>query len=178
MTTPTETPTKPSNPHRLRSWIESILEAALIVLLMFCLCWPIQIHGVSMEPTLYSGDRVFISRVLVLAGQISRGDLIVCKIQENGHTENIIKRVIGLPGDEVAITNHAVYINGESLIEPYAGMSASSDLHMTLAAGNYFVIGDNLSTSVDSRELGPIPKKDMVGKVIFRFFPFNQIKLY
>jgi len=159
----------------LRGWMETLAEVAIIVLVAFALCWPLKIRGISMEPTLYSGDRVCISRVTALLGWIERGDLIVCKIEENGYTEDIIKRVVGLPGEEIVIAEGVVYVNGAALAEPYANGVTAGALSVTLAQGEYFVMGDSRETSVDSRALGAV---SVSGKVLFRFYPFSQINGY
>jgi len=163
----------------LRGWIESVLEAAGIVLVVFLLCWPVRIQGPSMEGALCSGDRVCISRVLVFAGQLRRGDIVMCKIEENGHTENIIKRVIGLPGDVIVVQDGAVLVNGEALFEAYVnGAATAGDVSLTLGKGMYFVMGDNREVSIDSRVVGPIPKSDIIGKAILQFYPLNKARLY
>ena len=164
---------------RIRDWVEPIVEAALIVLVMFCLCWPVRIQGDSMKGTFFSGDRVFISRAMVFFGQIERDDMIMCKIEDNGHTENIIKRVIGMPGDIVEIQEGIVRVNGEVLNEVYThGTETMGMVTLRLKKDMYFVMGDNRSDSVDSRDVGPIHAKKIIGKVFLRYYPFNQIKLY
>ena len=162
----------------LRGWIESIAEAFLIVLVLFLLCWPVRIQGESMEQTFFSGDRVCISRTLSFFGQVKRGDIVMCKIEESGHTENIIKRIIGIPGDEIVIQDGVVSVNGTDLYETYTDGATEGDLTLTLAKGMYFVLGDNRAVSIDSRAVGPIPKQDIIGKVIVRYYPFNRINLY
>ena len=163
----------------LCGWIESIVEAAVIIVLMFCLCWPVRIGGASMETTLNTGDRVFISRALVLFRQVKRGDIVVCRLEDSGEMQDIVKRVIGLPGDEVVIADGVVWVNGETLDETYTrGAVTNGAVHITLAPGEYFVMGDNRGVSVDSRMLGAVQAGDMIGKVFLRFYPFNVIKSY
>jgi len=164
---------------KIRSWIESILEAALIVLVMFCICWPMQVHGDSMEHTFHSGDRVVISRVLVFFKQIKQGDIVVCKLAENGDKKDIIKRVIGVPGDEIVIRDGVVRVNGDILQEDYVdGAETLGNMDVKLADDEYFVMGDNRAISYDSRKAGPIHQRDMIGKVLFRFYPFGAMKAF
>jgi len=163
----------------LRGWIESIIEAAIIVVLMFCFCWPVRIGGASMEASLLSGDRVFISRAMVVLHKVERGDIVVCRLEDAGKKQDIIKRVIGIPGDEVAIADGIVYVNGAVAEEAYLhGVVTDGMISVTLAEGEYFVMGDNRGVSVDSRVLGPVRAGDLIGKVFCRFYPFSQIKSY
>lgn len=139
-----------------------------------------------MQPNFYSGDYLITSRQAYrLFGQPERGDVIVFKshlYDEKGKQKNLIKRIIGLPGDTVEIKNGDVYINGELLQEEYVaeqGLSGEMEA-VTVPEGRLFVMGDNRRVSQDSRspEVGTIEMDSIVGKVVLRLYPFNQIKVF
>lgn len=139
-----------------------------------------------MQPNFYSGDYVITSRqAYKLFGDPKRGDVIVFKshlYDEKGKQKNLIKRIIGLPGDSVEIKNGDVYINGELLQEEYVaeqGLSGEMEA-VTVPEGRLFVMGDNRRVSQDSRSpaVGTIEMESIVGKVVIRLYPFNQIKVF
>ena len=169
---------QPAKHSALRGWMESIVEAAVIVALMFCLCWPLQVAGASMQPALNDGDRVFISRAMAAFGVVARGDIVVCRLEDAGEKQDIVKRVVALPGDEIVIADGALQVNGVEIREAYASGGTDGTVRVTLADGEYFVMGDNREVSMDSRNLGPVRAGDLIGKVILRFYPFHQIKTY
>jgi signal peptidase I len=116
----------------------------------------IVMEGPSMEPTIHSGQEVAIERVR--ASDLSRGDIIVFANPSNRSGESLLKRVIGLPGEEVEIEDGRVFINGQLLEEPYvkAFCQIGCDGHWTLGNDQYFVLGDNRRNSYDSHSFGPI----------------------
>jgi|LSQX01.3.fsa_nt_gb signal peptidase I len=149
------------------------------------------VFGSSMEPTLYNQDAVFVEMISVYLNQFDRGDIVT--IDAEGmegyyHKENLIKRIIGLPGETVKIIDGTVYINGNQLIEPYLtdgvmtyvsldGVENGYD-EITLGPGEYFCLGDNRGASMDSRELGPINIDRIKAHVIARIYPFDAIELF
>lgn len=122
--------------------------------------------GDSMIPTYEDGDTVWVNRL----DKPERGDKVV--VLDEGTGKDLIKRVIGVPGDTIQIENGRVYINGEYLPEDYINnhdtnySSGIAEDPLTLSEGEYFVMGDNRVVSRDSREIGPINIKDFVGVVI------------
>ncbi len=129
------------------------------------------IDGASMEPTLTSGDTCLLNRLEPLLGSIDRGEVVV--LQDRGPTDYAIKRVIGLPNDEVEIRDGHVFVNGSELIEEYLAKGTStfspSKNHDRIVVGpeSYFVLGDNREISEDSRYYGPIKKSALLG-VVFK----------
>ncbi|WP_096188917.1 signal peptidase I [Evansella halocellulosilytica] len=90
-----------------------------------------------------------------------------------------IKRVIGVPGDKIEIKNGSVYRNGEILEEGYIKESLDNDLQeITVPEDSVFVMGDNRNNSIDSRNIGPIPVENVIGKVVLRYYPFDKIDLF
>ena len=99
-------------------------------------------------------------------------------------TKYLIKRVIGLPGDTIQIKDNQVYINGEKYQEDYIENKETEDFDISelgyekVPRGMYFVLGDNRSNSMDSREIGFVSKDQIIGEVALRFWPLNKIKFY
>lgn len=170
----------------LKEWIKDILIALVIAGLILVFFRPIVVKQESMQPTFYSDDYVIISRQSYnLFGDVQRGDVIIFEsdmVDSNGNPKNLIKRVIGLPGDTIEIKDGYVYLNDEKLDEPYvaeAGMSGEMD-KVTVEEGKLFAMGDNRRVSQDSRSavIGQVNQNKIVGKVVLRVFPFNSIKLF
>lgn len=164
------------------SWIFSILVtlafAALVAIAMF---QSVTMQESSMEPTLSVGDRYFMDRVTYRLSSPKRGDLIVFRTNASDEAALHIRRVIGLPGETVQITEGRILINGETYKEgrdfpsiSNPGMAASP---VTLESGEYFVLGDNRNNSEDSRygDIGKVKKKYIVGKLWFNISPLKKI---
>ena len=121
------------------------------------------VSGNSMDTTLAEGEM----HLALITDEFERGDIVVadCKALDT----IIIKRVIGLPGETIEIKNNEVYINGETIEEPYInGFMLTPDISsFTLNDDEYFLCGDNRNKSSDSRMFGPIKRIDMIGKMIF-----------
>lgn len=135
----------------------------------------------SMEPTLHVGDRILVNKLSVDFGTINIGDIIVFKAppKENcgDGISDLVKRVIGLPGDRLTSKGNTVYINGKALKEPWSYWPTLSPAigHVTVPKNSYFVMGDNRANSCDSRYWGSVPRPDIIGKVFFRVWPPSRI---
>ncbi len=167
-------------------WVKDIVIAVIIAGIILIFLKPIVIQQHSMEPNFQPGDYVITSRqAYTLFGEEERGDIIVFKSEltdEEGKEKNLIKRIIGLPGDTIAIKEGYVYVNGEKIDEPYVaeqGVSGEMD-EITVPEGELFVMGDNRAVSQDSRSeaVGTISEDSIIGKVIIRLYPFNNIKTF
>jgi|RhiMethySRZTD1v2_1073278.scaffolds.fasta_scaffold78263_2 signal peptidase I len=129
------------------------------------------VRGSSMAPGIQDGDRILVEPWSYLFGPIERGDVIVLRYPLDPEID-YIKRVIGLPGDRVTIEAGRVYVNGERLEEPYVReIDETSSTSVEVAAGNYFVLGDNRPRSSDSREFGFVPESYVRGRVDLRLWP-------
>lgn len=120
------------------------------------------IKGISMENTLHEGTRnLYISKDF---RNIKRQDIVIFKMYYNGEEIEVVKRVVGLPGEIILIKGNKVYINGNLLKEPYALYDHLSDdnIEVQIRENEYFVMGDNRYESGDSREYGPIPKENIL----------------
>ena len=167
-------------------WVKEIVIAVIIAAVILTFIKPIVVRQSSMEPTFYSGDYVFISKqAYKLFGEPERGDVIVFHTDmkdENDHDKNLIKRIIGLPGDTVEIIGGYVYLNGQILDEPYLneqGISGEME-KITVPEGRLFGMGDNRGVSQDSRDvlIGCIEEDSILGRVFVRLYPFNRIRTF
>jgi signal peptidase I len=148
------------------------------------------VQGPSMQPTFETGQFLIVSRVHYLLGKPEYGDIVVFHYPNNPD-EDYIKRVIGLPGDTVElrdevvvrdgveVPNTQIYVNGSAIAEPYINepMEASRcpDKMWTLEANEFFVMGDNRNHSSDSRCFGPVTKDFIVGEVLVRYWPLQDV---
>lgn len=140
----------------------------MVVLIRSFIATPVRVDGDSMNKTFKNGDIL----ILYKLSEIKRFDVIV--LHEEKDNEKIIKRIIGMPGDTVAIKDGEIYINDEKIDDEYAyGMTSDYD-RITLKSDEYFILGDNRLISKDSRYFGPIKEKEIKGKVVFRIFPFSK----
>lgn len=168
-----------------------LLQLALLVVLVIVLrnvIGTVYVKGSSMEPNYHHGDLLFINKLSTSIGSPDYGDVVICETEDGTVKENIIKRVLGLPGDEIDIVwngdsenvEYALYRNGELIEEPYLGepMMTAGDIEypFEVPENSYFVMGDNRNGSTDSRRksIGPIAKEDLMGKVVFRLYPFSD----
>ena len=133
----------------------------------------------SMIPTLEIGDRVLVNKFIYRFMEPRRGDIIVFQSVDNPD-EDLIKRVVGLPGDTIAVRRGHLLLNGERQKEPYLNKKLpdrSFYAKTKVPKGHVFVMGDNRGNSADSRVFGPPPKKNIEGEAFLRFWPPHRIGL-
>lgn len=161
----------------LREMVETLALALILFVIINSLTARVRVDGPSMEPSYYHNNRVVVLKVAYLLGDIQRGDVIVFPAPPNPD-EDYIKRVIGLPGDEVMVSNGSVYVNGELLEEPYINAPPINGMRpVDVPEGMVFVMGDNRNVSSDSRSWGPLPIEDIIGKAVFVYWPLDEIGL-
>lgn len=138
----------------------------------------VRVNGSSMEPTMYDGERY----VMRKSNDVSYGDKIIIdgdvlsELDDERNYNDMVKRVIGLPGDTVEIYDGLVELNGEVLEEEYiseSGMIGTLDLTIELDENEYFVLGDNRNFSFDSRHYGAIPEESILGRIVGPLNPMN-----
>jgi signal peptidase I len=161
----------------VRELAETVLLAVVLFVIINTITARVRVDGPSMEPSYYHNNRVIVSKTAYWFGEIDRGDVIVFPAPPNPE-EDYIKRVIGLPGDEVRVTNGVVYVNDNPLEEPYISTPPISNMRRTtVPPGMVFVMGDNRNVSSDSRSWGPLNIEDIIGKAVFVYWPLNQIRV-
>jgi signal peptidase I len=131
----------------------------------------------SMVPTLRIGDRVLVNKFIYRFAQPARGDIIVFESVEGGG-EDLIKRVVGVPGDKISVRGGRLLVNGEPQREPYVYKKypdRSSAAPTTVPEDHVFVMGDNRANSRDSRYFGTVPEKKIEGEAFLRFWPPDRI---
>ena len=163
-----------------------LLELLVILLVAFVLVFgfvrpfiveAFWIPSESMVPTLEVGDRVFINKFIYRFAEPEPGDIIVFQSVEGGE-EELIKRVVGLPGDEVAVRNGRLFVNGERWDENYVNPAfpdTSSFGPMMVPEGAVFAMGDNRGNSRDSRFFGAVPLENIKGEAFMIFWPPSSI---
>ncbi len=164
----------PQTKTKIVRFLVDIVETLVFSLLLFAginaLTARIRVDGMSMEPTLHSGEFVIVNRIAYRFGQPAIGDVIVFLFPRDP-TQEYIKRVIGLPGDEVVISNSQVQVNGQALTEPYIAAPPKYESQWTVPEGSLFVLGDNRNNSSDSHTWGPVPLENVIGKAVFVYWP-------
>lgn len=133
----------------------------------------------SMIPTLEIGDRVLVNKFIYRFTEPKRGDIVVFQSVDNPE-EDLIKRVVGLPGDRIAVRNGRLFVNGEPQREPYTNKrlrDRSYFAQTTVPKDHVFVMGDNRGNSADSRVFGPLPEENIEGEAFVRFWPPDRIGL-
>lgn len=159
-----------------------IIIGLIILLLINIYAFSItQIVGTSMSPNYKNKDLLLLNKLAYHFGDIKRGDIVHLTYDNSKY---LIKRVIGLPGDHIEIKDSKLYINGEIYEEDYISKSLEyEDFKLeyigydVIPKDMYFVLGDNRPDSMDSRKIGLVKKKDIEGKIFFRFWPFNKMKV-
>jgi signal peptidase I len=158
-----------------RDLIFSVLIAVLVIVFVV---QPVRVEGTSMLPHLHDGERIFVNKFIYRFDKIERGDIVVFWYP-NEPSKSFIKRVIGLPGENVSIRDGVVYINGQPLDESYLDHQyhrRSENMSSTfIRIHHYFVMGDNRDSSNDSRQWGLVPEKYIYGKAIFRYWPPSSV---
>ena len=153
----------------IKEVIPYIVIVVVVVLIRTFIITPVRVDGDSMKNTLKNGDILLLYKL----SSIDRFDIIV--LDEEKDNEKIIKRVIGLPGETVAIKKGKIYINDKVIDDEYAHGETSDYNKVTLKDDEYFILGDNRLISKDSRYFGPIKDNEIKGKIVFRLFPFTKI---
>lgn len=135
------------------------------------------VRGSSMAPRIHDGDRILIDHVSYLFDAVQSGDIVVLKYPLDPSVD-YIKRVIGLPGDEVVLEGGRVWVNGDEVLEPYVNApDPLTRMTVQVKAAHFFVLGDNRQRSCDSREFGLVPQDYVRGKVEMCVWPFDRIGL-
>jgi signal peptidase I len=162
------------------AWFRDLMLSVLIALLVILFLYrPVKVEGTSMMPNLFDQERLFINQFSYKfgLGEIKRGDTVVFWYPEDT-TKSYIKRIIGLPGDTVAVQDGFVIVNGKKLVENYVPPDYRDDRpypSTVVPPNDYFVLGDHRTSSNDSRAWGFVPRNYIYGKAVFVFWPLDHI---
>ena len=181
-------PAEPSRPRSRRDWVAGCALAAIVLLLGLPLLYlvlnftvqTVHVIGSAMEPTFRTGDYLVADKLAYRLRAPERGDVVIVR-DPSDPTRDLIKRVLGLPGERVLVSGCTAFVNGRRLAEPY--MRVWSDCNPSwpaggqpqmLASDEFFMMGDNRDHSTDSRQLGPIRRDQIEAQVRVRLFPVGR----
>lgn len=174
--------------HEQREWLQSLRLVIIIVTLGIALRTiffsPIIVDGPSMLPTLENQDQMIINKFIYRINEPERFDIVVFHASEE---EDFIKRIIGLPGEHIAINDGELFVDGEVIDEPYIDQARKYEqpsfqleklpgFHEKIPEGHVLVLGDNRHNSKDSRSFGLIKIEDIVGKANLVYWPVQRIQ--
>jgi signal peptidase I len=163
----------------LKEWVPS-LAVAIVISLLFntYVAQGMKVPTGSMLPTIQLNDRIVVEKMKSLT-DFEFGDIVVFWPPITGNKDRYVKRLIGLPGDTIEIKDGALYRNGAKVDEPYLQSKMTYTFHqVTVPEGHYFFLGDNRNDSFDSHLWNETPfvaEKDIIGKAILRYYPFNHL---
>ena len=153
----------------LKEYLPYVVILVLVLVIKYNVVAPIRVNGRSMNNTLKDGDIMILNIIGYKTSNLKRFDIVVV---DNGK-DYLIKRVIGLPGEEVEYIDNKLYINGKLVKDKY-GNGNTSNFKVKVKNNSYFILGDNREDSLDSRYYGSFNKKKILGKTNFTVFPFNR----
>ena len=166
----------------MKGWIRDILVAVLIAFVIMTFIKPTIVKESSMQPTLYENNYIFLSKQAYRFSEPKSGDIVVFHTNLttlDGQEKLLIKRIIALPGEVITIEDGNVYVNDVMLDEPYifGGETSGYIENFEIPEGKVFVMGDHREVSIDSRSerVGCVPIDKIIGKAVFRLYPFNSI---
>lgn len=153
----------------LKNLMPYLVVVIVVVLIRTFIITPVRVNGNSMYPTLKGNEIMLLNKL----GTPDRFDIIVLKVPEEA--DELIKRVVALPGETIEIKNSKIYINDEVIEDPYGYGNTYSIDKLELGDDEYYVLGDNRGVSLDSRVFGKIMKNEIKGTTNFIMYPFNKI---
>jgi signal peptidase I len=156
--------------------LETIVLAVVLFFAINAVSARVRVDGFSMVPTLQDGEYVLVNRLAYRNKLPERGDIIVFVSPQTSELD-LIKRVIGLPGDTVRISDGAVQVNGQALEEPYIAAAPVYNGEWEVPEGKLFVLGDNRNDSSDSHAWGLLPIENVIGKAILIYWPIPEWNL-
>ena len=160
-----------------KRFILDILETLVLAVVLYfginAVSARVRVDGFSMRPTLQDGEYILVNKLAYKLGEPQRGDIVVFIFPINPE-EDLIKRVIGLPGDTVSVQNGIVSINGIAMDEPYINAPPAYDGTWQVSPGELFVLGDNRNDSRDSHQWGLLPIDKVIGRAVLIYWPPDE----
>ncbi|MBI5704121.1 MAG: signal peptidase I [Chloroflexi bacterium] len=176
----TQTESQPQETGQWKRFVLDILETILLAVVLYfginAVSARVRVDGLSMSPTLQNGEYVLVSRLSYKTGAPERGDIIVFSFPMDTR-QDLIKRVIGLPGETIRIQGGEVFVNGRKLQEPYIAQPPAYNGEWIVGEGQLFVLGDNRNDSKDSHQWGLLPIENVIGKALLIYWPPSDWKL-
>ena len=154
----------------LKELLPYIIIIIVVIIIRTFIFTPVVVNGPSMMNTLHNGDVMILDKIGMKLGGIKRFDIVVI---QTGKTK-IIKRVSGMPGETISYHDNKLYINGKEVSDNHSNEITYDFEEVKIPDGEYYVLGDNRTDSVDSRILGTIPKNEILGHATFIIYPFNR----
>ncbi|MBN2551033.1 MAG: signal peptidase I [Anaerolineales bacterium] len=154
--------------------LQTVILSVIIFLVIDAVSSRIRVQSISMQPTLYEKDFVLVNKLAYRFGQPKRGDVIVFRVPINPDGEPYIKRVIGLPGENVRVQEGKVYINNIPQQESYIMAPPNYNGEWTVPLDSVFVLGDNRNSSSDSHQWGMVPLENILGKALVVYYPMEH----
>ena len=184
--------TASSSTEERRSPGRAIIEWGVVIVLALLAAFVIRtfvfqtffIPSGSMEPTLQIGDRIIVSKLSYHLHDPHRGDIVVfhappaeATVCSDPSIKDLVKRIIGLPGETISSHGNSILINGKIIAQPWFPPTPPGPAiePTKIPEGSYFMMGDNRSNSCDSRNWGTLPRGDIIGHVVFRIWPLSRI---
>lgn len=161
-------------PINWKRFLLDILETLVLAVVLFfginAVSARVRVDGFSMKPTLQDGEYILINKLAYKLGKPMRGDIVVFVFPMNPE-EDLIKRIIGLPGDTISITGGVLTINGVAVAEPYINAPPAYSGTWQVSEGELFVLGDNRNDSRDSHQWGLLPVENVIGRAVLIYWP-------
>ena len=154
--------------------LQTVLMALVLYFLIDMVLGRVRVENISMLPTLKPGEFILVNKMAYRIGDFQHGDIVIFHHTE---TEDYIKRVIGVPGDEIRIQGGVVYVNNQPTQEAYISAPPNYSGNWTVPEGNLFVLGDNRNQSSDSHSWGFVPTDTVVGRAMVVYWPLDNFKL-
>ena len=152
----------------VKELIPYVIILVVVILIRSYIITPVMVSGTSMSPTLKGREVMILNK---MDKKFTRFEIVVVKTDH----DDIIKRVIGLPGETISCENNTVYINGRKLEDEFGSGYTSDFKKVKLGKNEYFVMGDNRENSLDSRYYGPFKKSEIKGSTKLVIFPFSRM---
>ena len=154
----------------VREILETLLFTFFVIWLVKSATQNFRIQGASMLPTMHDGQYLIINKLAYMLDEPERGEIIVLHFPDN-RARDFIKRVIGLPGDEISISEGVVTVNGVIIDEPYINAATPENQVWEVPEDQFFVMGDNRPNSSDSRRWSYLPRADIIGRAWVVYWP-------
>lgn len=166
--------TEEEQPINWKRFLLDVLETLVLAVVLYfginAVSARVRVDGFSMRPTLQDGEYILINKLAYKLGEPMRGDIVVFVFPVNPE-EDLIKRIIGLPGDAITVQDGVLSINGVVMNEPYISAPPAYDGTWQVSEGELFVLGDNRNDSRDSHQWGLLPVENVIGRAVLIYWP-------